>query len=39
MPPADENLAGCFEISQMSACLVIAQNGGKPFGAQGWTGD
>ena len=27
MPCALENRSGCFAISRMSACLVIAQNG------------
>ena len=27
IPAALENRSGCFEISRMSACLVIAQNG------------
>ena len=39
IPLADEKTSGCFEISQMSACFVIAQKGSKSGGAQWWTGD
>jgi len=28
-----ENRSGCFEISRMSACFVIAQNGSNPSGS------
>ena len=34
MPFAEEKVSGCFEISQMSECLVIAQKGSKPGGSQ-----
>ena len=39
IPCALENRSGCFEISRMSACLVIAQNGSYPSGAKYATGD
>ena len=38
IPRSLENSKGCFEISRMSACLVIAQNGSKPGGTKYATG-
>ena len=39
IPLADEKVSGRLEISQMSACRVMAQNGSKPSGVHQWTGD
>ncbi len=38
MPCALEKRSGCFAISKMSACFVIAQNGSQPSGAKYATG-
>ena len=38
MPCALENSSGCFEISRMSACFVIAQNGSSPAASKYATG-
>ncbi len=38
IPRALEKRRGCFEISRMSACFVIAQNGSNPGGAKYATG-